>query len=48
MVSLNPMMQLVFVGDCEQKIHANSTLDAQRFVREITTGACLLYTSRCV
>ena len=41
-VSLNPMMQLVFVGDCEQKIHANSTLDAQRFVREITTGAVSL------
>jgi hypothetical protein len=40
--SLNPAMQTVLVGDLAQKVHSNTTLDVQRFTREITRQAELL------
>ncbi|QNE22880.1 AAA family ATPase [Kribbella qitaiheensis] len=40
--SLNPAMQTVLVGDLAQKVHSNTTLDVQRFSREITRQAELL------
>jgi hypothetical protein len=40
--SLNPAMQTVLVGDLAQKVHSNTTLDVQRFTREITRQAELM------
>ncbi len=40
--SLNPSMQTVLVGDLAQKVHSNTTLDVQRFAREITRQAELM------
>jgi hypothetical protein len=40
--SLNPSMQTVLVGDLAQKVHSNTTLDVQRFTREITRQAELM------
>jgi hypothetical protein len=40
--SLNPAMQTVLVGDLAQKMHSNTTLDVQRFTREITRQADLM------
>lgn len=40
--SLNPSMQTVLVGDLSQKVLANTTLDVQRFTREITRQAELM------
>jgi AAA domain-containing protein len=37
--TLNPSMQTVLVGDLAQKVHSNTTLDVQRFAREITRQA---------
>lgn len=44
--SLNPAMQVIMVGDPEQRIHANSSLDAQRFAAEITHDAARLPMTR--
>lgn len=33
--SLNPLMQVVMVGDLEQRVRADTTLDVQAFVREL-------------
>lgn len=40
--SLNPSMQTVLVGDLAQKVQSNTTLDVQRFTREITRQAELM------
>lgn len=40
--SLNPAMQTVLVGDLAQKVQSNTTLDVQRFTREITRQAELM------
>ena len=36
--SLNPSMQIIMVGDPEQRVHANSNLDTRRFAAEVTRG----------
>ncbi len=40
--SLNPAMQVVMVGDMEQKVQSHTTLDASRFAREFATDAVML------
>ena len=40
--SLNPVMQVLLVGDLAQKVRSDTTLDVQRFTREFTQQAALL------
>lgn len=40
--SLNPLMQIVMVGDLEQKVRADTTLDAQAFAKKLCVDPIML------
>lgn len=42
LVSRNPAMQIVMVGDLEQKVSANTTLDAGAFARELAGAEAVM------